>query len=57
MKLDKTKKTEKIKNSRWSIVIVLAITVLLSVFFWLKNRLQPWWNKITKPSVYTIEAN
>lgn len=47
------KKTEKKKpkGSRWSIVILFVLTLLASLFFYLKTEAPKIWERITAPLV------
>jgi len=43
------------QSKRLGILLLFLGTILLSLLFWLKNKLGGWWSKITGPSVYKIE--
>ncbi len=49
----KTKKKQPPKGSRWTIVTLFGLTLLAIAFFYLKNQLPLWWQKITSPLVIT----
>jgi len=40
---------------RRAVVILFLITVILSIFFWLKKEFPPFWQKMTTPYKIIIE--
>jgi len=49
--IEKRKERESKKNGRWAIVVIFLLTVISSLFFYLKTELPIIWKKLTSPAV------